>query len=210
MADSLIIVGGGEHARVVADALRAGAVGPRLVGFVDPDPNADIPGLDHLGPDERIDDLDSVSFVLGVGSHYFINPRPDIVRRMGRAESAWVTVVHPSATIAADATIGRGTVVLANAVVGSGARLGTHVVVNSGAVVEHDVTIGDHSIVGPGVLIGGGTVIGKRVQLGIGSSIRDHVAIGDDARIAMGAVVVRPVNAATEVRGIPAEEPGER
>ncbi len=205
MTQTLIIVGGGGHARVVADALRSRPDGPGIAGFVDPDPDAVVPGLDHLGPDAVLATMGSVRLVLGVGTHQFSNPRPDVARRLDADRTEWVPVVHPSSSVSVDAVVGPGTVVLANAVVGPGARLGAHVIINSGAVVEHDVVVGDHSVVGPGALIGGGTRIGERVQVGIGATVRDHVVIGDDAIVAMGAVVVGSVAEATQVRGIPAK-----
>jgi acetyltransferase EpsM len=215
-ARPLVIVGGGEHARVVADAARCWPERWALVGFTDraadPDSAARL-GLEHLGDDEAIlarlhaaDSRDAAPWlVLGIGD---IATRRSAAERLSRAR--WATIVHPAASISPSARVAEGAVVLAGAVVNPGAEIGAHAIVNSGAIVEHDVVVGAFAHLAPGAVVGGGARIGAGAFVGLGCAVRDHVEIGDDAIVGMGAVVVAAVPAGTTVVGVPARPMGSR
>lgn len=198
----LVLLGGGEHAKVVLDA--AMRSGWNVLGFVDP---ATAPalldaGVEHLGGDDVVEALDAAG-VVAVGDTSDGQARGRIA--LGPPpRGGWATVIHPSAIVAGDASISEGAVILAGAIVNPRASIGAHAIINSGALIEHDVQVGALSHVGPAVAIGGGATIGARVVVGLGARIRDHVEIGDDAVIGMGAVVVADVEAGTTVMGVPA------
>jgi len=191
-----VILGAGEHARVVADAIRSRPEAWELDGLVD---RAGEAGLtERLG---STSDVDAPALVLGFGSSSAA--RAAAVDRFDpRAE--WAIVVHASATIAPATELRPGAVVLAGAVVNAGATVGRHAIVNSGAIVEHDVHLGDFVQVAPGATLGGGTVVGDAAHIGLGAAVRDHVTIGARATVGMGAVVIADVPADTLVVGNPA------
>lgn len=203
----LILLGGGDHARVVAEAARSGATPYRLLGFVAPEPNAETTarlGLPWLGGDEALGNHPEALAVLAfgmVGSH---RRRAGLAARVGPRVAGWATVVHAAAWVSPTARVGPGAVVMAGAVVQTGARIGAHCVVNSGAVVEHDVVLEAHVQVAPGVVLGGGAVVGEGAYLGLGARVRDHVTVGAGAVVGMGAVVVGNVEQEARVMGVPA------
>jgi acetyltransferase EpsM len=199
----LVLIGGGEHARVVLDAARSSGRW-NVIGFTDPGGDAALAagGVPHLGGDEALNATGAAA-VIAVGGVADVRARARIAG-VARPRGGWASVVHASAVVAGNADIGDGAVVLAAAIVNPGARIGTHVIVNSGAVVEHDVVLGELSHVGPAAAIGGGARIGARVLIGLGARIRDHVTVGDGAVIGMGAVVVGDVEGGTTVVGVPA------
>jgi sugar O-acyltransferase (sialic acid O-acetyltransferase NeuD family) len=212
--DHLVVIGAGEHARVVLDAAESRPDRWTVDGTVDsPDrPARRVPVLPTLGDDAaflarlmKIAAAERPAIVLGVGAPTEPDRRRAIVERY-RGIAEWATVIHATATISPTATIEEGSVVLAAAIVGPGARIGPHVVVNSGAVVEHDVTLGAFSQVGPGAAIGGATTIGEGTLVGLGASVRDHLTIGSEAVVGMGAVVVADVAVGTLVVGTPARQ----
>jgi acetyltransferase EpsM len=206
----LVIVGGGEHARVVAEAA-AGADTWRVVGYTDPDPGhatGPLQAVPHLGDDatyaaalRRATGLDRPSLVLGFRGT--AEARDRATDAYG-SDATWATVVHARAWVSPSATLEPGVVVLAGAIVSTGATIGRHGIVNTNTVVEHDVVVGPGTHVAPGAVIGGGTRIGRDVTIGLGASIRDHVTIGDGAVVGMGAVVVDDVAAEATVVGVPA------
>jgi acetyltransferase EpsM len=206
----LVVVGGGEHARVVADAARTNSAAWRLVGFADPDPApdaADRLGLANVGDDAALLAMLSTTavddrpwLVLGIGS---IGARRAVIGRLGQV-AAWATVVHATAWVSPAAVLGPGAVVLGGAVVNTGAAVGAHAIVNSGAVVEHDVRLGAFAHIAPGAVVGGGTLVGDGAFVGLGAMVRDHVRIGGDAVVGMGAVVTQDVAARASVVGSPA------
>jgi acetyltransferase EpsM len=204
---SLVLIGGGEHARVVIDAARAGGV--TVVGFVDPAPCDET--VQRLEVSRLGNDGDAAvwagraQFILGVGTVGISPLRREIVDRLdGSIGLRWASVVHPRAIVSPSAELGLGSLVMPGAVIGPGARVGAHVVINTGAIVEHDCHLGDFAQLGPGAVLGGGVRVGTGAYVGLGSRVRDHVVIGAHALVGMGAVVVAEVAAGACVVGIPA------
>ncbi|NVB83379.1 MAG: NeuD/PglB/VioB family sugar acetyltransferase, partial [Kofleriaceae bacterium] len=190
----LVVIGGGEHARVVIDAIRAQPSTWTLEGFVDPDPctvTQQRSGIRWLGSDDEVlRDVAARFFVIGVGAVGVSDARRAIAARYDAAGARWATIVHPRATVSTTARLAPGVVVLANAVINTGAEVGVHGVINTGAIVEHDVTLGAFAQVGPGATLGGGVRVGDASYIGLGARVRDHISIGTRATVGMGAVVV--------------------
>ena len=203
----LVLIGGGEHARVVIDAAHSRAAGWRATAFVDPQPQPELQalGLTWLGDDATaLPALEGRACIFAVGGLASTVQRQAVATRFRAAQLTWATVVHESATVAPDVRIGDGVAVMAGAVVNPGARLGAHVIVNTGAIIEHDVDIEAFAHVGPGAVVGGGTRIGRGAFVGLGAHVRDHVQIGAGAVIGMGAVVIADVAEGVVVVGTPA------
>jgi acetyltransferase EpsM len=206
LRSGLIVVGGGEHARVVIEAIRTGG-GQDLLGFIDREPCAETVrrlGVERLGWEEALESHPGAFGILGFGALATRAARVDIVERFTPHLGGWATVVHASAWISPTASIGEGTVILARAVVQTGARIGAHCVVNTGTIVEHDVELGEHAQLAPGVILGGGARVGALAYVGLGAVVRDHVAIGDGATVGMGAVVVKDIPDGARALGVPA------
>lgn len=201
----IVLIGGGEHARVVGEAVLAGRV--PLLGFVDPSECRETEQrLDtrRLGDDGALDELPGALAVLAFGGVGDVAARVAAVERLRAAVAGWAVVIHPSAVVSPTARVGEGSVVMAGAVIQSGARIGAHCVVNTGAIVDHDTTIGDQAQIAPGAVLGGGVTIGAGAYVGLGARVRDHVRIGAGAVVGMGAVVVRDVESNQCVMGVPA------
>jgi len=216
----LVVVGGGEHARVVIDAARASGEW-EVLGIVDESPaerTRSLLGVDHLGSDASY--LASVvdvppdrrtAVVLGIGSVGDPAARRAAAARYDVARAGpWATLVHPSAWVSPAATLGPGVVVLACAVVNAGAEIGAHAIVNSQAVVEHDAVVGAFAHVGPGAVLGGAAHLGDGALAGMGCLIRDHVTVGPEAVVGMGAAVTTDVPPGVTVIGAPARPVGAR
>jgi acetyltransferase EpsM len=210
----LVVIGGGEHARVVIEAAHTGDSEPwRVVGLVDGEAaerTRQLHDVAHLGDDAAFQTWLEARpadtrprLILGVGGGLDANDRRQIVAAYGEL-AAWATVVHAAAWVSPTAALGHGVVVLGGAIVNAGATIGDHAIVNTGAVVEHDVRIGSFVHVAPGAVIGGGTTIGDGAFIGLGSRIRDHVAVGADAVVGMGAIVTADVAPGVTVVGVPA------
>ena len=82
--------------------------------------------------------------------------------------------IHPTATVAADAVIGRDVEVGPHAVIESGAVLGDGVRIGAHTIVEQDARIGAHTRLAPHVVFGHDCVIGER------SMLHSGVVIGAD------------------------------
>lgn len=203
---SLVLIGGGEHAAVVADVARMGATPFRIIGFSDPDPHPEAArrvGAPCLGGDGDLATVEA-AFVLGFAGHSATSARMRTVALLAGERKEWATLIHRSAVVSPTAVIAEGAVVMPGAIVNAFAVVGPHCVVNTGAIIEHDVELGENVQVAPGAVVGGGARIGRDCYIGLGSKVRDHVTIGEGAVIGMGAVVVVDVPARQTVVGNPA------
>lgn len=211
----LVILGGGDHARMVIEAAQSRPDLWRVAGFIDPSPCPETTaryGVRRVAESEealpRGAPFDHCAYVLGVGrfAHVSLSAayRQEIVRRLGAAPERWAAVVHGKAVVSPKAVLGWGVVVLPGAMVNPAAVLGDHAVVNTGAIVEHDVRIGAFTHVAPGATIGAATTIGECCTIGLGARVRERLTIGNGATVGMGAVVVSSVPEREVVVGVPA------
>ncbi len=207
MGRSVIVIGGGGHAKVVIEALRAGAV--EILGVTDDNPDrldVAISGVPILGTDAEIGNhpTESVDLVIGIGSP--LSLRRDVFDKYRGRGYRFPTVIHPAAIIASGTEIGDGTQIMAGSVVQPGTTIGVNVIVNTRASVDHDCRIGDHAHVAPGAVLCGGVTVGTGAHVGAGSTVNENVEIGAESVVASGAVVIGAVAAGRTVAGVPAEE----
>lgn len=116
----------------------------------------------------------------------------------------FITVVHPSAVVAASAHVARGTVVMPMVAINADAQIGRHVIINTAASVDHDCVVGDGAHVGPGCRLCGGVQVGRGALLGAGAVVVPGVRIGAGAFIGAGTVVLHDIPAGRRAVGSPA------
>lgn len=197
---NVIIIGAGGHAKVIADIIMKS--GDTLVGFLDDDQKLPktILGYPNFGAVSNVFQYeDSCSFVIGIGNNEI---RKEIAEKY---DLDWYTAIHPSAQIALDVEIGRGTVVMAGAVINTSAKIGRHCVVNTSAVVEHDNSIGDFVHVSPNATLCGTVTVGALSHIGASATIRNNLNVCPSAVIGMGACVVSDIIEKGTYVGVPAK-----
>lgn len=211
MGRSVILVGAGGHARVLLDALVSqGELS--VIGLADADAGRQgdtVNGVPVLGDDDWLlanHSGDTVTLVNGMGSTRDTHPRRRIFEAFRSHGFAFARVVHATATIARDVTLGEGVQVMAGAIIQTGAVLADNVLVNTGAIVDHDCRIGAHCHVAPGVVLSGSVTVGQGTHIGTGACVIQGVCIGSDALIGAGAVVIRDVPDGAVVFGVPARQ----
>lgn len=199
---SLILIGGGGHALVVAEA--AVLAGFSLTGFLDDDDDAPLsrgnPACPHLDPLSELEGYADRGCILAIGD---LKLRRTLLGKLGLANLP--SVVHPGACVSPSATIGRGVYIGPRAVVHTRAIIADHAIVNSGAVVEHECRIGENAHIAPGAAVGGRVTIGPDSLVGIGSRIIPGLSIGRSSVIGAGSTVIRPVGDHVKVAGSPAQ-----
>jgi UDP-perosamine 4-acetyltransferase len=207
----LILIGGGDHARVVADSVRRTS-GVTILGYLDNERSslADAMGLSYLGDDSAFlrqyrdtEEAERPSLFIAVGNAA-ANLRREIVGRFAIAHATWATLADPTSAISEYAVLGQGVFVGAHAVISAGATVGDHAIINTGSVVEHDSVIGAFAHIAPGAILGGGVEIGEDTLVGLGAAVRDHVRVGANTIVGMGAAVVSDVPPGSIVAGVPA------
>jgi sugar O-acyltransferase (sialic acid O-acetyltransferase NeuD family) len=204
MARQLILVGGGGHALVVAEA--ALAAGDALVGFLDDDPFAPLcagsPKAARLGGMDAVDLLRDPGrgWIIGVGD---VDVRRALIERLHALAGA-SAVIHPAASVSPSASIGGGAFIGPGAVVHTRARIGDHAIINSGAIVEHECVVGPNAHVAPGAALAGRATIGRDSLVGLGARVLPGVVIGARCVIGAGAVVLEDVPEDRVAAGVPA------
>lgn len=209
MIPQCVIIGGGGHARVVIDALRASGLGtPEAVVDAAPERRGQrVDGVEIVGGDAELAGLRAqgvTHFVMGIGGAGNNAPRQrlfDAARAQGFQP---ITLVHPSAIVSQAAKLADGVQVLARAVVNPGATLAANVIVNTGAIVEHDCVVGAHVHIASGAILAGGVRVEEGAHIGAGSVTRQGCTIGSGAIVGAGAAVVENVPANVVVAGVPA------
>lgn len=150
MHEGIVFVGAGAHARKLS--LYAKLIGLTVCAFVDDDSRiaSPLPGAPCLTPGEVSDLQRGQQFLVAIG-----NSAARKVHHERYVEMGWIplTMIHPSAYVAADAQIGAGTVVCANAVVESGAVIGIGTIIDIGVLIDHDSFVGDYQHVTPGSVL---------------------------------------------------------
>ena len=207
---SLVLLGGGGHARVLLDVVELTYPAWRVAVLTRNrlEDHLYIGQVHFRGCDEHLEKIARFSraatFVVAVGS---TSPGPLRKALYDRAVGAGLlpqALLHPDATISPRATIGPGAQVLARSVINSGARVGSNVIVNTSAVIEHDCVVEAHGHISPGAVLSGGVFVGEGAHVGVGAVVRQGIRIGPGAQVGAGAVVVRDVAPGTTVVGIPA------
>lgn len=174
---SLYIYGNGGHAKVVADIARTNGYDNLI--FLDD--NSDMKFNSNL-PKHPI--------IIAIGNALIRQKLQNLVLSRG---FELITLIHPTAVIGSDVTIGNGSVVMPGAIINAKSTIGNGVIINSGAIIEHECTIGDFAHICPGVAIAGGTLVGERSWIGIGSSVIQNITIKPDITIGAGSVVVKDI-----------------
>lgn len=204
----VIIIGGGGHATVVADALQAGGVS--VLGFTDADPakhRSRQCGLPVLGGDAIVlagYDQAEVLLANGVGGVRGTDARRALQLRLQETGWRFATVIHPTSIISPHARIGDGAQLLAGSIVQASAVIGEGTIVNTAAIVEHDVEVGDYVHVAPRALLCGAVKVGNSCHIGAGAVVRQGIRLGQHTLVGAGAVVVRDFDGGGELVGMPA------
>lgn len=198
----VILIGGGGHAKVVADILEGvPSLFPR--GYVDARP-VEGTWLPHLGTDDRLPELLAQGMTqvhVAIGDN---RVRERLFRHVLALGFEAPAIISPFARISARARIGRGVVIMPGAVVNADATVADFAVINTCASVDHDCQIGTAAHIGPGTHLAGNVTVGMRSFLGVGCSVPPGVVIGNDVMVGAGSVVVRPLPDDVVAYGVPA------
>lgn len=197
--EGLVIFGFGGHARSVADV--ALACGCTSIMFIDENPRDGETFLGHPV-------LRTMPDVFPAGWRCFAafgdnRRRARQVASMLEAGLPLTTVIAPTATIGAGATIGTGSFIAHHAHIGPQATVGKGVIVNTGGVVEHDCTVGDFVHVSVNSTLAGRSRLGDLVFLGTGATVIDNVSIGKGIVVGAGGVVVESLEMPGTYVGVP-------
>jgi UDP-3-O-[3-hydroxymyristoyl] glucosamine N-acyltransferase len=178
-----VVHAAGEHRvkGIVSDTLSAG------------DAHATVPVLGGM------DDLPAL--VARTGIQHALLVIADIGQRMNAAQRIaallpglhFVSVVHPSASIGGDVSLGAGTLVMPGAVLEAGTTIGEHVVVGANVCIGPDGHVGSFVSIGAGAVLAESCSVGSGSSIGILAGLVKRIIIGTHCAVGPGAMVLESV-----------------
>jgi sugar O-acyltransferase (sialic acid O-acetyltransferase NeuD family) len=202
----LLIIGGGEGADQVLDAL-AGTGRQEAVAILDDNPELKgntIAGIPILGAIElgfALDLFKEGTFDAAIISISTNIPfRDKVFKEWSEKGIPFVSVIHPTAYVGMNARIGPGNVILAFCHIGAYARIGDNNFISAYSSIEHHSILGNGSSFGPGVIFSSGVHVGDNVRFGTGIFVEPFVKIGSNSIIASGNTLTGSVQADTVVK----------
>jgi UDP-3-O-[3-hydroxymyristoyl] glucosamine N-acyltransferase len=107
-------------------------------------------------------------------------------QRLEQAGFEIVQVRHPTACVAASATIGTGVFLGPLTLVGPEARIEDYAQINNAASVAHHCVVGTAARLSDGVRLAGSVVVGRGAFLGLGVTVNESITIGSDSMVVSG------------------------
>tara|TARA_R110001592_G_scaffold57277_1_gene174143 strand:+ start:19694 stop:20359 length:666 start_codon:yes stop_codon:yes gene_type:complete len=210
-----IVIGAGGHAGVVVDLLLAHSADVLFLT----DRNAERHGSNILdvpitGTDAQISDHTPNTVYLAMGLGISGRGRMLMANTQRRLDLAcafagrgydFPSLIHPTASVGRNVTLGDGVQIMAGAVIQPNCRVGKHTVINTGATVDHNSSLGAGVHVGPGATLCGQTVIGNAAYIGAGATVVNHRVLGDHVFVTAGAVVTTDAADSNRLSGNPAK-----
>lgn len=132
------------------------------------------------------------------------NTRLAVARKLVEHGFCLLNAVHPSAVIAATASLGSGNFVGACSVICEGARVGDNVIVNTAAMVEHDSVLEDGVQLAPRVVVAGRVTVERGAFICLCATVLPRLRVGSFSVVSACAVVNRDVPPGVLVAGSPA------
>jgi sugar O-acyltransferase (sialic acid O-acetyltransferase NeuD family) len=200
-ARRILIVGAGGFGREVLAWARAAwpEAAAKLGGFLAEErgeccslPIVASPALFAPHPDDAL--------VLAIGI-------PDVRRRVAEALLArggrFLTLIHPTAIVAASASIGEGSVLCPYSIASDATTLGRFTLLNYHASLGHDASTGDFSVLAPYATLGGGARIAADVFMGLHTSVAPGKSVGASSKVSANSACLADVPAGSLVFGVP-------
>lgn len=191
----IILVGGGQHARVVLDSLMG--QGADVLAVFDPAKGGDLFGVPQRGEYEPSFEPTALA-IIAVGDN---TTRKKI---SGRVMHRFTNTVHPSVIYSPFASIGTGSMVLHGSIIQAQAKIGDHVIINTGAQVDHDCVIENFVHIAPRVVLCGNVHVKEGALIGAGATVIPGKKIGMWTTVGAGATVIEDVPDYAVVVGTPA------
>ncbi|MDB5273816.1 MAG: acetyltransferase [Chitinophagaceae bacterium] len=181
----MYLIGASGHAKVILDCLHD--AGTAVKGLFDQNPNVhSLKGLPVNG--DYTTSHTEGPLIISIGANTI---RSKIAAKL--VGKSFGTTIHPTALIAADVTIGEGTVVLHGSIIQSSAKIGKHVIVNTSASIDHDCIIGDFAHIAVKTALCGIVSVGEGTLVGAGTVVIPGIKIGKWCVIGAGSVIVKDV-----------------
>lgn len=197
---NLIIIGAGGHGKVIADI--AVNVGYQKILFLDNNEAIyECMGYPVVGKIEDIQKYRGYEAIIAIGNAEI---REKIYNKLLMEGMNIATLIHPTAVVSKDVSIGIGTVIMAGVIVNPGTSIGRGCIINTAATIDHDNILEDFVHVSVGAHLAGTVLVGRKTWVGAGTIVNNNISICSECMIGSGAVVVKDIVEAGIYVGMPA------
>jgi len=201
----ILIVGAGGFGREVLQWTRdtwADHAG-RIAGFLSSDDRV-LDGFDGcpeiIGHPDAYRPSQGDYLLLAIGVPYV---RRQVAESLLARGAAFLTLVHPTAIVAASARIGTGSILCPYAIASDACRVGWFVLMNYHTSLGHDASAGDFAVLSPYATLGGKAHIEEDVFLGLHASVGPGKTVGARSKVSANSCVLSDAGEAAFVHGVP-------
>lgn len=213
MREKILLVGAGQHARVVLYNIQEQNKYD-VIGILDK--NLDkakeekfFEGIPILDIDYSKIDLKELKEKLGTDKFFISFGNMKYRKKVWELfkNSGWnsVNIIHPNAVISKNAKLGEGILIECGCLITPNPIIGDNVVVNTGSQVNHDNIIENHVYIASGVVLSGGVRIGENTLLDDGVIVTLGREVGKNSLIGAGAVITKNLEDNIVAYGNPAK-----
>lgn len=211
--NTVVIVGGGGHAKVLASVLKK--LGCPVAGYTDPRNHGALLGAPYLGTDDVLralaGDLPHAGAAIGVGKVDASDIRITLATRVRALGFTLPAIVSPEAIVNEEVELSEGTVVFDGAVINAGTIVDRLCIINTNSTVDHDCLLGENVHIASGATVSGGVTIGPHCLIGAGSTLVHSISVCSGCLIGAGTIVADNItipgtyvgNPARRIRDVP-------
>ena len=204
-----IVVGSSGHAKVVIDCIEKENK-YEIIGLLDrfKEVGSSSFGYKIIGKEEDLQNLIKKHKIEGgiiaIGDNFIRYTVYDKILK-DVPQFNFIKVIHPSAQIARNVLIGKGTVIMANTTISSEATVGNFCIINNNSSLDHDSEMLDYSSLAPGSSTGGNVKIGLFTAVSLGAKVIHGITIGEHTIIGAGSNVIKDIPEYVVAYGNPAK-----
>ncbi len=200
---NIILLGGGGHAKVVANALLSNKK-YNILGYIDKKNNGKLlEKIKYLGNDNKLQEIYTKGTQLAfcaIGSIGDYSIRKNAIEKAKKIGFNFINAKHPTSIISQNVILGEGIYIGPNVIINPETQIGNYCILNTGCIIEHDCEIGEYVHISLGTIIGGGVIIENGSHVGLGSKVIQNIKIGKNAFVCAGAVVVNDIEDNNKVK----------
>lgn len=206
---NIVIIGSSGHSKVIIDICTQ-LQDYNLIGLIDDFKSTSERTLGYpiLGKINELPEIVSQykidSCFIGIGDNYSRKMVQEKISAMP-LDITFPVLIHPSAQIGLNVTVGMGTVLMAGTIVNSDTQIGDFVIINTQSSVDHDCHLQDFVSIAPGVTLGGNVMVGTLSIIALGAKVKHKISIGENSLVGAGALVLKNIPSNILAYGTPAK-----
>lgn len=205
---NLLIIGAGGCGREVlqwAKDINGVKLTWNIKGFIDDDLDALSEKKCSIPVISKVDEYkikEDDEFVCSIGNSSI---RKHIIEKLEAKGAIFTNLVHPKASVADTAIIGKNVIIYPFALISDNAVIGDGSIINMYSSIAHDSVLGRYCTISAHCDVTGVCRLGNNVFMGTTSNMVPGTEIGDDVYICAGSTVMASVRKNRKVLGNPAK-----